>query len=157
MKSKLLLIFVHGFMGSKDSFLTFPDDISQQFNADYLCYEYETKGEYDVKTKNLAQFLNNISNSHIVILSHSMGGPLSIDALKLRPNPRVKGVLTFDSPFFGLDPWITKAGANRAQDAINSVSSYLPKSSSWGMLAVGVGAAAALFAAARPAVKDAVF
>jgi pimeloyl-ACP methyl ester carboxylesterase len=155
-EKSMVVVFVHGFMGSSKSFMTFPQDISATLNAEVLFYEYETRGEYELKIKNLVEFLSNVTHPRVFILSHSMGGPLSIDACLKIDKPNIKGIISFDSPFFGLDPTITKAGVNRAQDAIKSVSSYIPSSNGWGMLAMGIGAAAALLATTQPQVKESV-
>jgi pimeloyl-ACP methyl ester carboxylesterase len=149
-----LLLFVHGFMGSSQSFLDFPKDLAHTLNAGFQHYEYDTKGEYTEKTRRLGEFLAKLPHSQIFILAHSMGGLISIDCCA-QNSYNVKGILSFDSPFFGLDPLVTKAGASRAQDAIQSVSSYLPKSSSWGMLAMGVAAVGAI-ALSQPKVTEAI-
>ena len=45
--AKTLLVFIHGFMGSAQSFLNFGKDIQlylKDLEIDVLHYEYETKG-----------------------------------------------------------------------------------------------------------------
>lgn len=138
-----LLLFVHGFMGSSESFKELPKEIQTFIQAQVSHFEYETKGEYNQSMIKLSEYLNS-QNQDIIILAHSMGGPLSIDATIHSNTRRVKGILTFDSPFFGLHPSLTQAGANRGMQIVNKVSEYIPKTNSgWGLLALGIAGAVA--------------
>ena len=52
--SKVLLVFIHGFLGSADSFLNFGRDIKELLKpelgqVDVLHYEYETKGNNTIQ------------------------------------------------------------------------------------------------------------
>lgn len=100
----LQLVFVHGFMGSKDSFHSFPADLKSQLKmpTNALFFEFTTTGEYQQKVLAFTEWLQTNVSSPAMILAHSMGGPLSVDAS--RSNKNIKGILTFDSPFFGLHP-----------------------------------------------------
>jgi pimeloyl-ACP methyl ester carboxylesterase len=151
-------------MGSEKSFQTFPDDLIANLNGfDMYQYEYETRGDFTKSMIQLAEYLGNLKNEEVYILAHSMGGPLSVDAALKLHKPIVKGIISFDSPFFGLNPSLVQAGYNRSKEAIdnvsqlvNSAAEYLParKSSGWGLLAVGALAIAG-FTASQPKVQEA--
>jgi hypothetical protein len=136
------LLFVHGFLGSQQSFLDFPvvlgEAIRQNFTEiEVLHYEYDTKGNYQRQTQKLMDFLlskcHTVKYSKVILLAHSMGGLLCADAfrylyqLELQPEKKswlgsffsytkpilassddirlllnIVGIVTFDSPFYGL-------------------------------------------------------
>ncbi|KAI8893119.1 hypothetical protein BC833DRAFT_532154 [Globomyces pollinis-pini] len=160
------LVFVHGFMGSAESFHTFPTCFTKYSN-DIKHFEYDTKGDNAKSILALNDFLLDIKNPSIVLLCHSMGGPLAVDTYKQLPayfQPSIKGILAFDSPFFSLHPdVIAKDGLQRASNIVNKASSIfassqtdintrsVPKSSSsgsgWGFLAAAVSVGAVAYGA----------
>ncbi|KAJ3080974.1 hypothetical protein HDU99_006910, partial [Rhizoclosmatium hyalinum] len=118
-KSKTLLVFVPGFYGSPASFATFPSDIALTLRlaaGGGLPTEIETRmfPAFDCKDSsskavdNLIQWLGENAGTdkytNVVLLGHSMGGLLSVDAHRqLRPQiSNVVAIFAFDSPFFGL-------------------------------------------------------
>ncbi|RKO89899.1 hypothetical protein BDK51DRAFT_41334 [Blyttiomyces helicus] len=127
-----LLFFVHGFLGSPDSFCQvtlsrstvptwppdpllekpsstsqFPDELQnvlneQQHVVDIFKYSYETHGEYAALTDALKR---EGVGRRVIIKGHSIGSLLAVDAaIALPPEVNVKGVLAFDSPFLGVRP-----------------------------------------------------
>jgi hypothetical protein len=128
-----LLVFIHGFMGSGESFLKFPADLSILLNykghdVETLTYEYETKGNNQRQVQKLMDYLmfhgSSTKYKSVFLLAHSMGGILALDAYQslyqihdksyfydhqhphtgddMRVLTRIKGIIAFDSPFFGL-------------------------------------------------------
>ncbi|KAJ3366080.1 hypothetical protein HDU91_002004 [Kappamyces sp. JEL0680] len=186
---RLLLVFIHGFLGSHESFKDFPNDLkthleqSQEgaalFAVDVLCYPaYETRGTNSRQVQKLMDWLvfNGTSTkySHVYLLAHSMGGLLSADAfrhlykLQLKkpdsssllsrisssvgslfsygPSPaehsgddmrvlvNIAGIITFDSPFFGLHKNVAlqtalskaREGAAEVPAAIKAIPTMIP-------------------------------
>jgi pimeloyl-ACP methyl ester carboxylesterase len=116
------LAFVHGFMGSKASFKEFPDDVKNQFgdiNVEY--FEYNTSGQFTEVVELLKSWL--ATKSNVIILAHSMGGPLSIEASL--GNGNVKGIICFDSPIFGLNPQLVTTAINRVGQSVSGKKSWL--------------------------------
>ncbi|KAI9350502.1 hypothetical protein DFJ73DRAFT_832399 [Zopfochytrium polystomum] len=91
---RTLLLFVHGFLGSDASFGTFPSDLVQSLRfrhrlRDIECRmlpTFDSKGNITKAVNHLCNWL--ILNSsapefdNVVILAHSMGGLLAIDAYR---------------------------------------------------------------------------
>ncbi|KAJ3223274.1 hypothetical protein HK099_001315 [Clydaea vesicula] len=85
---------------------------------DLKLYVYSTKGSNEEQIINFSDYLllNILGYSHVFLLAHSMGGLISVDAYKFlmehstlsRDLINIKGILTFDSPFFGLDSSIVE-------------------------------------------------
>ncbi|KAJ3393780.1 hypothetical protein HDU92_007525 [Lobulomyces angularis] len=95
MSKNPLILFIHGFQGSKDSFYDFPGDLYDKVTEisndlkvsfDTAPYEYDCKGDATLHSEALADLLINEANSTIrpmvFLISHSMGGILLIDALR---------------------------------------------------------------------------
>ncbi|RKO84433.1 hypothetical protein BDK51DRAFT_48385 [Blyttiomyces helicus] len=103
-----LLFFVHGFRGTIDSFCQFPDELRKDLNdVNIFKYEYVSQGEYAVQVTALADALKREGGGRpVIIIGHSMGGLLAVDAAialgSEGSDVDVKGVLAFDSPFFGI-------------------------------------------------------
>ncbi|KAJ3310750.1 hypothetical protein HDV04_004706 [Boothiomyces sp. JEL0838] len=129
----MILIYVHGFMGSKESFGKLPALIQRELPSTTIGhFEYDTEGNNEESVKLLAEHLNKQTDD-MILLCHSMGGPLVIDASKLyRPtgSSKIKLILAFDSPFFGLSPTVTSHGFQKANEHVEKVTSVL--SSLWG-------------------------
>jgi pimeloyl-ACP methyl ester carboxylesterase len=149
MKTPPLLVFVHGFLGeSSKTFQEFPRDLKvalereHRFPTNSVLYNYESQGTDQVH-RLLDFLLERVAESPsrpIVLLSHSMGGLLSLDVLresrlKLGLDLPITGILAFDTPFFGLHPNVLlDSGLKRVGAATTSfvdvVSSVLPLSGS---------------------------
>ncbi|KAI8905441.1 hypothetical protein EDD86DRAFT_211494 [Gorgonomyces haynaldii] len=161
--SSTIIVFVHGFQGSKKSFLDFPNDLKQllPYQVSIEHYEYETHGSFEQKTIELRKYLQHKVSTFtsVVVVCHSMGGPLSVDAAK---GLKLKGILTFDSPFFGLDhDTVAAHGMEKARDALGSISSLVsdsPSSSRSSLFGIGAAvlAAGAFMYASNSSVKSAV-
>ena len=136
------LVFVHGFQGSFSStFNKFPDHLSTIFDRKFevIGYDYETSGATQVQ--DFVRWIGTI-NDQIVIICHSMGGILVLDAI-LKYSIKVIAVLAFDSPFFGLEHSnLINSGVETANKIFSSSSS-----SKWiGIASIAVAAGAAYVA-----------
>lgn len=126
-KRKLLLVYIHGFMGNETSFQSFPAHLHNllSITLEDLGWGVHTKVYPKFKTRNnisvategfskwLAQFEN--PNTDVILLGHSMGGILAAEAVLLRDEQggfrhRILGVVAFDSPFLGMHPGVISAG-----------------------------------------------
>lgn len=120
-------VFVHGFMGSQRSFQQFPQDLKSEFKeSSVLHYEYETRGEWDSKVLQLTEYLKNLpQNASKIIIAHSMGGPLSVDAaLRLGETANIRAIISYDSPFFGIHPKVIASdGMERVSGTISQITS----------------------------------
>ncbi|RKO94169.1 hypothetical protein BDK51DRAFT_52229 [Blyttiomyces helicus] len=101
-----LLYFVHGFLGSPKSLYKFPADLKKALRKRKL-YSYETHDEYAAQVSGLTEALSRVEwrGRPVIIIGHSMGGLLAVDAavnVAADPAVNVKAVLAFDSPFFGV-------------------------------------------------------
>lgn len=136
------LVFVHGFQGSFSStFSRFPYHLQTVFDNKFevLGYDYETSGPSQVQ--DFVRWINRI-NDQIVIICHSMGGILVLDAI-LKYGINVVAVLAFDSPYFGLEHAnLITSGVETANQILTSASS-----SKWiGIASIAVAAGAAFVA-----------
>ncbi|KAI8925895.1 hypothetical protein BC831DRAFT_400617, partial [Entophlyctis helioformis] len=89
---KVLLLFVHGFLGSETSFSTFPLDLLSALRQSHrllnlearVLPRFETKGD-PTRSVNLLYnwlVLNAAAPEYeaVIILAHSMGGLIAVDA-----------------------------------------------------------------------------
>ncbi|KAL5116436.1 hypothetical protein ACEQ8H_005672 [Pleosporales sp. CAS-2024a] len=126
---RVLLVYIHGFMGNETSFRSFPAHVHNLVTvtlADTRVVHTKLYPRY--KSRNtLENARDNFSNWHVdvdslpnhsphedqwtdvILLGHSMGGLLAADvALAFRH--RIVGLVNFDVPFLGMHPGIIKAG-----------------------------------------------
>ncbi|KAM6495378.1 hypothetical protein JOM56_008084 [Amanita muscaria] len=123
----LLVIFVHGFSGSSNSFGRFPQDLQRLLRnssptqtTECIVYPtYLTTGELSHAVRTFTTWLIRLvtekengqtGRAQIVLCGHSMGGLITADSLRdlARPYrnspsmwPKVVACLSFDTPFFG--------------------------------------------------------
>ncbi len=135
---KVLLVFIHGFLGSDQSFQEFPVHLQSRLtNELHLPVEtihypkYDTRGDNRIQVKQLVDWLllnaTTIQYSHVVLCAHSMGGLLAADAyrtiydLKIpttAPNPLVALFAGIGALFPGAVPLQTaKIEDNAATDS----------------------------------------
>ena len=91
---KVLILFVHGFLGSETSFASFPADLLQSLKDHFSVTNLEarvlprfaSKGNVDLVVNSLYNYL--VLNccqpeyTGVIILAHSMGGLISVDAFR---------------------------------------------------------------------------
>jgi len=105
---------------------------------------YETKGDLNAAVVRFADWLTNLTvqrevangvgggagKAKIILCGHSMGGLLAADALvefvRTRPDakaplwPNIVACLAYDTPYFGLHPYVFKNTATQAADYVRS-------------------------------------
>ncbi|KAJ1549950.1 hypothetical protein HK096_009525, partial [Nowakowskiella sp. JEL0078] len=146
--------------------------------VDYSIHNYPTHGSNEHRVEEFVAYLQSQNCPNIVIIAHSMGGLLSVDAARKLRNLRqadrkvnICGILAFDSPYFGVNPSVV---GNQTEKVLKTVSSFgsmfqsagklrdepIKPASSYGKAAVGgifAVAAVAAFATAyqsSPAVRS---
>ncbi|KAM5342486.1 hypothetical protein ACJ41O_013452 [Fusarium nematophilum] len=129
-RRKLLVIFIHGFLGNDQSFRSFPAHVHALLTnllADShvihskIYPRYKTYRSVDVARDNFSEWLapHESATTDVVLVGHSMGGILAADII-LMPNPspygtypfkhRILGHISLDCPFLGLHPGIVVSG-----------------------------------------------
>ncbi|RPA81387.1 hypothetical protein BJ508DRAFT_414822 [Ascobolus immersus RN42] len=124
----LLLVYVHGFMGSNVSFQNFPQHLQHILSVKLqdvrdvqtkIYPTFKTKDKIDVAVEGISRWLTRFENDHtdVVLVGHSMGGLVTAElALKQHrhypnyPQHRILGLLCIDVPFYGLHPGIVPSG-----------------------------------------------
>ncbi|PLB45190.1 hypothetical protein P170DRAFT_429880 [Aspergillus steynii IBT 23096] len=124
-KRRLLLIYVHGFMGSEESFQNFPkhvhDLLTISLGESHVIYtkvypRYKTRGPIHVARDQFSQWLSphEAPDLDIILLGHSLGGIISSEVALVSRNHRLKhrvlGLVNFDVPFLGLHPRVVATG-----------------------------------------------
>lgn len=119
-RRKLLLVYVHGFMGDETSFRSFPAHVhnvvtialSDSHSVHTKIYpKYRPRYALEVARDDFSKWLapHETPWTDVILIGHSMGGLLAADiALVFRHN--IIGVMNFDVPFLGMHPGIVKAG-----------------------------------------------
>ncbi|CAG7935797.1 unnamed protein product [Penicillium nalgiovense] len=124
-KRRLLLIYIHGFMGSEASFLDLPlhvhDLLTVSLAESHVVYtrmypRYKSQGEMQVAVNQFSAWLSphEADDLDVILLGHSLGGILAADVARLRqdgkPKHRILGVAGFDVPFLGIHPRVIATG-----------------------------------------------
>ncbi|KAL0573967.1 hypothetical protein V5O48_007982 [Marasmius crinis-equi] len=139
----LLVIFIHGFKGDDDTFAQFPQRLENILQGSlprlkvesHLFPAYKTRGELNEAVVRFADWLTTLTvqkevehggsgKAKVVICGHSMGGLLAVDSVlefvKTRPDPQapiwpnIIACIAFDTPYFGLHPYVFKNTASKA-------------------------------------------
>ncbi|KAE8145114.1 hypothetical protein BDV25DRAFT_77242 [Aspergillus avenaceus] len=131
-KRRLLLIYIHGFIGSEESFYNFPKHVhnllSIALSETHIVYtkiypRYKTRGPVHITRDNFSQWLapHEAPDLDVILLGHSLGGIIAGD-VALMPsgrspsagfNHRILGLINFDVPFLGLHPRVVATGIGR--------------------------------------------
>ncbi|KAF3389582.1 hypothetical protein F1880_003213 [Penicillium rolfsii] len=124
-KRRLLLIYIHGFMGSEASFHEFPahihDLVTSLLDESHVVYtriypRYKSHGELQTAVTQFSAWLSphEADDLDVILLGHSLGGILAADVALLqqdgRPKHRILGLVNFDVPFLGLHPRVIPTG-----------------------------------------------
>ncbi|KAK9764550.1 hypothetical protein K7432_007849 [Basidiobolus ranarum] len=154
--NRLLLVFVHGFKGDEKTFQDFPERLRAVLtntlaatDVDVAIYpRYETRGDLKTAANNLCSWLIETGENRadqglpppmIVLLGHSMGGLLVADAYfnlreasinaseeKRKNMPKVIGILSFDTPYYGVEGNLfAETARTRATDLQSKYSSTI--------------------------------
>ncbi|KAF3040729.1 hypothetical protein E8E12_008080 [Didymella heteroderae] len=119
-RRRILLVYVHGFMGNETSFRSFPAHVHNLVTvtlADTHVVHTKIYPRYRARYS-LEQARDQFSVwlaphedqwTDVILLGHSMGGLLAADVALLFRH-RIIGIINFDVPFVGMHPGIIKAG-----------------------------------------------
>ncbi|KAF1936499.1 hypothetical protein EJ02DRAFT_448022 [Clathrospora elynae] len=119
-RRRLLLVYIHGFMGNETSFRSFPAHVHNLVTitlADShvvhtkLYPRYKSRDSLEIARDNFSTWLAPHEDqwTDVILLGHSMGGLLAAD-IALAFRHRIIGIVNFDVPFLGMHPGIIKAG-----------------------------------------------
>lgn len=78
-------------------------------------FQYATCGDISSNTQLLLNYVQTLRPSHVVLVGHSLGGVLALNAIgnsDLSGSSQVEGVVVVDSPVNGLDPQLVEFGAS---------------------------------------------
>ncbi|KAI1438283.1 hypothetical protein GGR50DRAFT_685447 [Xylaria sp. CBS 124048] len=129
-RRKLLVIYVHGFMGNDTSFQSFPAHVHKYLKLalsdshvvhSKIYPRYKTYKSIDVARDNFSKWLEPLENpkTDVVLVGHSMGGLLIADVVLIPSTTqgqhgffkhRILGTVNLDSPFLGMHPGIVVSG-----------------------------------------------
>ncbi|KAJ5551954.1 hypothetical protein N7461_006652 [Penicillium sp. DV-2018c] len=124
-KRRLLLIYIHGFMGSEASFHDLPlhvhDLLTDSLSESHIVYtrmypRYKSQGEMQTAVNQFSTWLSphEADDLDVILLGHSLGGILAADVARLQqdgqPKHRILGVVGFDVPFLGIHPRVIPTG-----------------------------------------------
>ncbi|KAI9689696.1 MAG: hypothetical protein M1820_010066 [Bogoriella megaspora] len=129
-RRKLLLIYIHGFMGAENSFRSFPAHVHNLLAitlADThvvhskIYPRYQSRRHIQYASEDFSRWLSphEAPNTDVVLLGHSMGGLLSAEVVLLQPRfpetgkalrHRILGTINFDVPFLGMHPGVIASG-----------------------------------------------
>ncbi|KAJ9207362.1 hypothetical protein DTO164E3_636 [Paecilomyces variotii] len=129
-RRKLLLIYIHGFMGAEISFKSFPahvhgilkDSLSETHVVHSKIYpRYKSRGTMNIARDAFSYWLSphESEDTDVILLGHSLGGILATEAALLPSSwsgsnemfqHRILGVVNFDVPFLGMHPGVVSAG-----------------------------------------------
>ncbi|KAJ5362345.1 hypothetical protein N7541_003189 [Penicillium brevicompactum] len=148
-KRKLLLIYIHGFMGSEASFLRFPAHVHQALmillGKTHIIYtriypQYKCRGEMKDAIEQFSTWLSphEADDLDVILLGHSIGGALAAGVMLLpdlantyrHPRKhRILGLVNFDVPFLGLHPRVIFSGIRSLFRRTEDVNGAVPDKS----------------------------
>ncbi|KXL41874.1 hypothetical protein M433DRAFT_74268 [Acidomyces richmondensis BFW] len=128
-RRRLLMIFIHGFMGNEMSFRSFPAHLhnlmtlllSDSHTVHTKIYpRYRSKRNIKFARDDFSSWLepHENANTDVVLLGHSMGGLLAAEVVLMPAPPpasrpfkhRILGTINFDVPFLGMHPGVVRSG-----------------------------------------------
>ncbi|KAF7538594.1 hypothetical protein G7054_g2769 [Neopestalotiopsis clavispora] len=125
-KRKLLLIYIHGFMGNDNSFQNFPFHVHRflrdRMRSTHAVHtkiypRYKTYKAIEVARDNFSLWLepHESPDTDVVLIGHSMGGLLAAEPTRNRGDlrmfqHRILGTVNLDAPLLGLHPGIITSG-----------------------------------------------
>lgn len=156
------IVFVHGFMGNKNTFNTMPQELLELLGPCFQDVNRRIKTEifaYDSKgTENAAKLYQFIAEleGDVHIVSHSMGGILALDSARLygmkkmaAPLSNLKGVVSIDTPFWGLSQDVMDIASHTSliPEPVKQIAQSA-SSSPWSLFAAATAVAAGVALAA---------
>ncbi|RAL67535.1 hypothetical protein DID88_008290 [Monilinia fructigena] len=128
-RRKLLLVYIHGFMGNETSFQSFPAHVHNlltiMLEETHIVHtkiypRYKSRKAINFARDDFSIWLepHEDSMTDIILLGHSMGGILSSEVVLQPPPPpanrpfrhRILGTISFDTPFLGMHPGVVVSG-----------------------------------------------
>ncbi|KAK4155938.1 hypothetical protein C8A00DRAFT_31189 [Chaetomidium leptoderma] len=130
-RRRLLVVYIHGFMGNNSSFRSFPAHVHSFLKGllaethaihTKIYPRYKTYKSIDVACENFSKWLapHESPTTDVVLIGHSMGGLLAADVVLLSnqgpynaSSPfrhRILGTISLDAPLLGLHPGIVVSG-----------------------------------------------
>ncbi|KAF7957974.1 hypothetical protein EAE96_003541 [Botrytis aclada] len=128
-RRKLLLVYIHGFMGNETSFQSFPAHVhnllSITLEATHIVHtkiypRYKSRKAINFARDDFSVWLEPHEDAltDIILLGHSMGGILSAEVVLQSPalpvnrrfRHRILGTISFDTPFLGMHPGVVVSG-----------------------------------------------
>ncbi|KAL2191242.1 hypothetical protein L209DRAFT_42684 [Thermothelomyces heterothallicus CBS 203.75] len=130
-KRKLLVVYIHGFMGNDSSFRSFPAHVHSFLKTllgethvihTKIYPRYKTYKSIDVACENFSKWLapHESPTTDVVLVGHSMGGLLAADVVLLPSQTpcdastpfrhRILGTVSLDAPLLGLHPGVVVSG-----------------------------------------------
>ncbi|KAI8623690.1 hypothetical protein F5Y19DRAFT_350776 [Xylariaceae sp. FL1651] len=129
-RRKLLVVYIHGFMGNDTSFQSFPAHVHQYLKLalfdshvihSKVYPKYKTYKSIEIARDNFSRWLepHEGPKTDVILVGHSMGGLLAADVV-LMPSVhqqhhsyfrhRILGTVNLDSPLLGMHPGIIVSG-----------------------------------------------
>ncbi|KAF1816695.1 hypothetical protein P152DRAFT_133905 [Eremomyces bilateralis CBS 781.70] len=130
-RRRLLLIYIHGFMGNETSFYSFPSHVHNLVSlllADShvvhtkIYPRYKSRRQIQFARDDFSNWLapHESGSTDVILLGHSMGGLLAAEVVLMPPadptrvdqslQHRILGNINFDVPFLGMHPGVISAG-----------------------------------------------
>ncbi|KAK5703898.1 hypothetical protein LTR97_002911 [Elasticomyces elasticus] len=128
-RRKLLMVYIHGFMGDVTSFRSFPAHVHHLLTVllaethvvhTKLYPRYRSKRNISFARDDFSTWLepHEDRKTDIVLLGHSMGGLLAAEVVLMPASPpasrplkhRILGTVNFDVPYLGMHPGVIKSG-----------------------------------------------
>ncbi|TKA78220.1 hypothetical protein B0A55_03778 [Friedmanniomyces simplex] len=128
-RRRLLLIYIHGFMGNETSFRSFPAHVHHLLTVllaethvvhTKVYPRYRSKRNISFARDDFSRWLepHEDRKTDVVLLGHSMGGLLAAEVVLMPPaapasrllKHRILGSVNFDVPFLGMHPGVIRSG-----------------------------------------------
>ncbi|KAL6618272.1 hypothetical protein U3516DRAFT_628295 [Neocallimastix sp. 'constans'] len=137
----VIIVYIHGFLGSKNTFHEFPDLLKESmklYNINIINKvfpAFDTTGVFNDFVNMIIDWLYENSEGYpIILMGHSMGGILNADVYRkiskgdVEPKhmnekpPKIVAVFGFDTPYFGLSSATAGGGFRKIKESLTKAS-----------------------------------